>query len=639
LYKLRGNYSFFSNKKLIIDNLINEWSYASEFNDTETYLLFGKEVTWDPRWELIVEKMLIALNFEKLHGIDEFPIPDSIEESDMHSVENPYDKQTKILRAILEYLKINSKSGFPPLNLNDARLKLLEKPIKFYEITNPIGDITIKSIDNCDFEIKNVTLKKLFKLEEKDDDIIIYISNDHRLSDRKKLYFRELFDKIFKNERNYKKSYKKFSELVEWVWMDFDDLTNCDTNPKIIKDYLIDKTVSLRFKADEQREEKVIMSVSESSEDLVQEQDKKQELEPDTSTIEQKSKQPDFAEGIGKSEKLLSEETSNIKKDDKYEKTETGLTSSETTIRGTQSEEQTIVETPILKPEGSSEYSDFIPEEEEEEEYPEEQDFDPSCKPDEASITEISLENIDSNMQIEITRNYDYEDIKDINGESVEQIRDNEEEINDVSSVDRESNQYEFNPESKPPETPVVELEYVSEIKISDGTTRRKKRIIKPYYRPRKPPKDTTKIGRWGEEYALSCLKKKKIEKYRIGNKTKIKVVRDTIDGFVIEIDSKEVFKAVWENKFKETHQGYDIYFKEAGEDFYIEVKATKTETIDVFDITPPEWSCLIGNKDHYYIYRVYNAGKTTAKYLPIENPYKLWKEGKIIAVASQIYI
>ncbi len=627
LETLLGTYTFFSNKKLIIDNLVNEWSKTPEFQDSDIYLLFDKDVTWSTKWEDIIENILIALKFEKLYGIDEFPIPDSIDESDMTLGDNPYEKQTKILRAIFEYIKINIQEGFPSLNLKEARLDFLEKPIKFNEIVNPRGNITIKTIDNYDFAINNVYLKKMFKMEEKDDIINVYISTDHRPSDRKKLYFREIYDKIFINERNSKKSYTDFKEIVEWVWMDSDDLTSCNSNPDIIKDYLLDKNVSLRWISVKKKDKKKKSISSEISEVLIQEQENPQELNSDSSKIGKTIVQQEFVEDTELLEGASLTEESVIIRDDQNYKTETDLSSTEIRINKTSDQDQSVLKTPPSKSAGAFQGLDLADRDKDEEE-----DFDPECKPKEASITEIQIEDLDTEEpsdMLGITREELTEE-SIIDGESHELISEGGEEDFESSS-DYKSKRNEFTPKFEPFETPTDEIDYIPGIKNHIITRKRKA----SHYRPRNPPKNTIDIGRWGEEYALFCLKDKKLKEFDVEEDSIIEIDQ----GFIIKTKGNELFKAVWVNKHKEAHEGYDIYFVENGETFFIEVKATTTDTLNWFDITPHEWSQLIQNKEHYYIYRVYNAGKSSARYLSIKNPYKLWKQEKIYVVASQIHL
>lgn len=634
LETLLGTYTFFSNKKLIIDNLVNEWVKTSEFQDNDVYLLFDKEFTWDSDWEIILEKILNALDIEKLYGIDEFPIPDTIEESDMILVDNPYEEQTKNLSAILEYLKINTKGGFPSLNLKEARLNFLEKSIKFYEITDPRGDISIKTINGYDFPINNVFLNKLFKMEESDDDINVYISTDHRLSDKKKLYFRELYDKIFINERNPKKSSTDFNEIVEWVWMDSKDLTNCDNDPDKIKEYLLDMNVSLRWISEKKKDKKKKVIPSESSEILVQEQEESQERIPERTKIEQITERQELIEDIDAPEETMPSKASTMKKVDDIDKTTLEMISSEIEdkIMDGSDQDKKIAGTSIVNLGGTFRDPGFSPKEES----LEDEDFDPECDPNDASVTEIQIEDLESKELDDMVGAYSDDLIEDrIITEDSNELQSEMEENHFEPSTDYGSRRNEFTFELEPIKTPIKEIEIVPGIKNHDTPRIRKATSYRPSSRTRNPPRNTIDIGRWGEEYAFYCLKNKKLKEYKIDEKSLFEIDQ----GYVIKVKGEEVFRAVWVNQHKEVKEGYDIYYRENGETFYIEVKATTSQTKNWFDITSHEWFYFTQKKDHYHLYRVYNAGKTTAKYLHIRNPYKMWKEDKIDVVPYQIHL
>ena len=71
-----------------------------------------------------------------------------------------------------------------------------------------------------------------------------------------------------------------------------------------------------------------------------------------------------------------------------------------------------------------------------------------------------------------------------------------------------------------------------------------------------------------------------------------------------------------WLNKDRETQAYYDIKLEEkvSGSNHvvttFIEVKTTRFESLNVFDISPNEWAFASGNPPvHYDVYRVYNAG------------------------------
>jgi hypothetical protein len=126
---------------------------------------------------------------------------------------------------------------------------------------------------------------------------------------------------------------------------------------------------------------------------------------------------------------------------------------------------------------------------------------------------------------------------------------------------------------------------------------------------------DKKKIGRWGEEYVLRSI----VEEHTIGG----------------VLDSREI---IWLNSNKDVGRGCDFIIKVNGvNDTYIEVKSTISDDNELFNISGRQWEFARdlfenGKGDKYWIYCVYNAGKKNARYKPIQNPIKLWKEGKLYA-------
>ena len=146
-------------------------------------------------------------------------------------------------------------------------------------------------------------------------------------------------------------------------------------------------------------------------------------------------------------------------------------------------------------------------------------------------------------------------------------------------------------------------------------------------------PETKKSIGRWGEEYALKCLKDKLSIKYSKG------VVKDTEYGFTIICDDKTVVKVDWLNKIEEKGKGYDIEVHENSDVTYIEVKSTKTDAKEWFDISSTQWEFIQEMGDKFHIYRVYNAGTKKATLMDIPNPKKLWQEGHLTAYPIRVKI
>jgi len=141
------------------------------------------------------------------------------------------------------------------------------------------------------------------------------------------------------------------------------------------------------------------------------------------------------------------------------------------------------------------------------------------------------------------------------------------------------------------------------------------------------------KIGRWGEEYVLKCLKEKLSAKYTKGK------MEETSDGFTIRSDELLIVEVRWLNKEKERYGEYDIEVVENNIKEYIEVKSTKTRTKDWFDVSNVQWEKMKQEQDKFHIYRVYNAGTKDANLDVITNPYKRWQDGDLNAYPIRIQI
>lgn len=123
---------------------------------------------------------------------------------------------------------------------------------------------------------------------------------------------------------------------------------------------------------------------------------------------------------------------------------------------------------------------------------------------------------------------------------------------------------------------------------------------------------DLKSIGKWGEEYVGNYLH----EKY--------KAVPD--------------IKVIWHNNEHDIGFGYDFSLKKGKYNIcYIEVKSKIDDVPRFIEITGAQWrfaqSLFFEKKgDQYSIYIVSNSGKKNARISIINNPIKLWIEGKLFA-------
>ncbi|VVB85353.1 Uncharacterised protein [uncultured archaeon] len=140
-------------------------------------------------------------------------------------------------------------------------------------------------------------------------------------------------------------------------------------------------------------------------------------------------------------------------------------------------------------------------------------------------------------------------------------------------------------------------------------------------------------IGKWGEKYAFKFLKKKFCAKYSNGN------IEIYDDSFIIRFNGQVKVEAHWLNKFKDEGEGYDIEVIEDSNKKYIEVKSTKADAKDWFEVSRRQWELAHEEGDNFHIYRIYNAGTNRARLVDIPNPNKLWEEGELNAYPIRIKI
>jgi len=142
-----------------------------------------------------------------------------------------------------------------------------------------------------------------------------------------------------------------------------------------------------------------------------------------------------------------------------------------------------------------------------------------------------------------------------------------------------------------------------------------------------------TKIGRWGEEFAVEKLREKFLGKYPNCK------LQETESGFYISVDNQIKVEVNWLNKFGEHGIGRDIEYIENGVKHFIEVKATKTDSKEIFQISRSEWQLAKDEQENYSIFRIYNAGTSYARPEEIRNPYKKWLDGSLSVQSLTIRI
>lgn len=184
----------------------------------------------------------------------------------------------------------------------------------------------------------------------------------------------------------------------------------------------------------------------------------------------------------------------------------------------------------------------------------------------------------------------------------------------------------------------IPDLTRQSEAIIQQGSESPEEEFVKDENQSNRKEKQTGKaiqintqtIGRWGEQYVFETLK----EKYQ-----KHGELSETDYGFKVKISGDDEVEIVWLNKYQDRGKGYDLVIKKNREDIqYIEVKTKTHENDELIEVTGTQWEFARDlyekNKgDKYFFFVVMNAGeKDNALVKRIQNPIKLWKEGKLYA-------
>ncbi len=220
------------------------------------------------------------------------------------------------------------------------------------------------------------------------------------------------------------------------------------------------------------------------------------------------------------------------------------------------------------------------------------------------------------------------------------------------SSVEKPSSEIEREPKKWTPEcTPEQAVIKVDKYEPKEASSQQSPsegykgktlyRNIKPSTSPKPTPKqhdslseeDKKAIGRWGEEYALKCVKEEMVKKY-----PSAKAI-DTDNGFVLKKDESIIVKATWLNKYNDRGIGYDIELIEGNIKYYIEVKSTITEGKDWFNVSKDQWELMQREGDKFWICRVYGVGTKNPRCRIIDDPARRWREGGIVASPIRIQI
>ena len=118
---------------------------------------------------------------------------------------------------------------------------------------------------------------------------------------------------------------------------------------------------------------------------------------------------------------------------------------------------------------------------------------------------------------------------------------------------------------------------------------------------------NASNVGRWGEMLVYNYL--------------------------LVEYPANKGFLVEWLNAEHESNSFYDVKVTNtaSGHVVYVEVKATRWEDKNAFEISPWEWDFAVKPGVEYHIYRVFNVGnKERVRVRVVRNPARLIREKKI---------
>jgi hypothetical protein len=140
-------------------------------------------------------------------------------------------------------------------------------------------------------------------------------------------------------------------------------------------------------------------------------------------------------------------------------------------------------------------------------------------------------------------------------------------------------------------------------------------------------------IGRWGERYAVSCLRDELARRFPTST------IETLPSGCRFRLGERVIAEIRWLNWERDLGVGCDIEVVEQGASVYVEVKATSDSSKATFEVTAAQWTLARQQQAAYRILRVFNAGTADAFARSYRDPYGMWKEGRLSARALQIVI
>jgi hypothetical protein len=146
-------------------------------------------------------------------------------------------------------------------------------------------------------------------------------------------------------------------------------------------------------------------------------------------------------------------------------------------------------------------------------------------------------------------------------------------------------------------------------------------------------PETLKRIGRWGEEYVVHCLR------YELSTLYGSAEIRDEDDGsgFAVLIDGRGCARVKWWNANQDEGIGHDLVLEIEGEQRLIEVKTTIDSERGEFDVSGRQWKEMQARRGTYYIYRVFDAGNVSARIVRLKDPVGLFMKGELDAAPVRI--
>jgi hypothetical protein len=140
-------------------------------------------------------------------------------------------------------------------------------------------------------------------------------------------------------------------------------------------------------------------------------------------------------------------------------------------------------------------------------------------------------------------------------------------------------------------------------------------------------------IGRWGEWYAVLCLKDELAARHPSAEALQV------TSGFRFISKGEVLAEIRWLNWQRDEGVGCDIEVVEGVRKEYVEVKSTSDGSRASFVVTAAQWRLARQQGAAYRILRVYHAGTPTARAESYHDPFRLWQEDRLAARLLQIVI